>query len=200
MNNEIILQLVKQKKPKCYNFFEENIITELNKKVEEKKYEFTKLDASDKLDALELNNLFFDIIKILWQKSKTQRQYIRIIFLLLCEEDNFNNIKEQKGGIGEIGFIYSIIFALLLLMNTINANQIYKRGPPRRPKITLGNPIVVIPNETQNSFSVQPRQLYTEEMFTMEFAKIKDFLFIVNNAKNGLKYFRAYNKNHQNSF
>jgi hypothetical protein len=194
MNNEIILQHINQQKPKCYEYFQLHIIPKLEMQVKPKLYEFENeiLDSSKLLD-----ELFFDVIKILWQKSEIQKQYISIVFLLLCDEDNFRE-EEQRGGIGSI---YSIIFALIFIVNITNANihhnRMYKGEPPSRPpQFTLSNPVVITPNEMQNpfllhDFSLKPTELYREEMFLTQFQKIIDLLFITNYAKPGLSYIQS---------
>lgn len=217
MNNEIILQLIKQlikqQKPKCYEYFESNIIPQLEMHVKSKLYKFTpplknsttKLPVTDLnplyksefLDSKLLDELLFDVIKILWQNSEIQRQYINIVILLFCEEDNFHNLIEQKGGIGSI---YPIIFALLILMNVIminaNIHNRMKGGPPRRPQNTVINPVIMTPNEMQNpfllhDFSTQPTEIYKGETFLMEFQKIIDLLSVVNYAKPGMQYLQS---------
>ena len=56
MNNEILLKVVKQKKPRCYEYFESNIIPKLETKVNLKKYEFETEILHSKL----LDELLFD--------------------------------------------------------------------------------------------------------------------------------------------
>uniref|UniRef100_A0A6C0HZZ4 Uncharacterized protein n=1 Tax=viral metagenome TaxID=1070528 RepID=A0A6C0HZZ4_9ZZZZ len=138
--NEIIHELQK-KNPKCYEYFETNIIPKLEEPIEPKHYEFTSTIISKKniklIDKQLLNSLFFDVIKILWQKKESQKEIIVIVFSLFCNDSNFDNMIEQQQKGGNY-LIYSIIFSLIILTNYIVAsykiNLSNREPPPRQPR------------------------------------------------------------------
>jgi hypothetical protein len=127
-----IMDEIRRKNPNCYAYFESNIQPELEI-LQPKQYDFELQNMNEKL----LNSFFYDIIKILWQKTE-QKKMITIVFLLFCDMDQLEEIKGGGGsGSGGNSFYFSLIFALLFLTNHVIFSykiQRFNGEPPRRVK------------------------------------------------------------------
>jgi hypothetical protein len=129
-----IMDEIRRKNPNCYAYFESNIQPELEI-LQPKQYDFELQNMNEKL----LNSFFYDIIKILWQKTE-QKKMITIVFLLFCDMDQLEEIKGGGGSGGSGGgtsFYFSLIFALLFLTNHVIFSykiQRFHNEPPRRVK------------------------------------------------------------------